>query len=70
MSLYFGHWLVLAADATGNFTCRCVCGTVMVVESGAPDESLTCRSCGYQPLAPQHRDDLRAEQARQLEFRW
>jgi hypothetical protein len=44
MSLRFGHWEVIATDPAGNFTCRCTCGAVMVVERGELDESSACGS--------------------------
>ena len=60
----FGHWHVLAIDATGRRAgCRCRCGVVREV-SVASLVSGESTSCGCQPLTFPQRDELKTEAAR------
>jgi hypothetical protein len=70
----FGSWVVMSADATGKRTgCRCMCGTVQVIEAVIAVEGMIAvealasgasTSCGCQKLAPEQCRALRDEAAR------
>jgi hypothetical protein len=62
-----GNWEALSVDPSGKRACcSCVCGTVRILSVAALLDGTATASCGCRPLTPKQREELRAEQARQL----
>jgi hypothetical protein len=60
----FGHWLVVAADATGKrVTCRCVCRRIRYLGRDMLERGLI-DSCGCRPPTPLDREAYRIERER------